>query len=216
MPRRSPKAVDAQSLLLGRLNPCLPTAAPCPPAGPEWLHEIKHDGYRMLAHHDGERARLISRRGLDWAWRFPMIVAAIKALAVRSCILDGELIARDANGRADFQLLRWRRHDDPAVLCAFDLIDLDGRDLQDEPIEERKAELTRLLAKCQPLALVLNRVFDDPGPVVFDHACKLGCEGIVSKRRGSRYARGRTHDWLKVKNPDAPAVQREAEEHWRG
>jgi len=82
-------------------------------AGPEWLHEIKHDGHRMVAHHDGERARLISRRGLDWAWRFPMIVAAIKALAVRSCILDGELIARDANGRADFQLLRWRRHDDP-------------------------------------------------------------------------------------------------------
>jgi ATP-dependent DNA ligase len=100
--------------------------------------------------------------------------------------------------------------------CAFDLIELDGRDLRDEPIEERKAQLARVLAECQPLALVLNRVFDDPGPVVFDHACKLGCEGIVSKRRGSRYARGRTHDWLKVKNPDAPAVQREAEEHWRG
>ena len=77
-------------------------------AGPEWLHEIKHDGYRMLALHDGERARLISRRGLDWAWRFPMIVAAIKALAVRSCIV--ELIACDANGRADFQLLRWRQY----------------------------------------------------------------------------------------------------------
>ena len=108
-------------------KPCLPTAAPCPPAGPEWLHEIKHDGYRMLAHHDGERARLISRRGLDWAWRFPMIVAAIKALAVRSCIIDGELIACDANGRADFQLLRWRQHDDPAILWAFDLIELDDR-----------------------------------------------------------------------------------------
>jgi hypothetical protein len=166
-------------------------------AGPEWLHEIKHDGYR-LAHHDGERARLISRRGLDWAWRFPMIVAAIKALAVRSCILDGELIACDANGRADFQLLRWRRHDDPAILCAFDLIELDGRDFRDEPIEERKAELTRLLAKCQPLALVLNRVFDDPGPVVFDHACKLGCEGdcqqtarfAVCARPNARLAQG--------------------------
>ena len=185
MPRRSPKAVDAQSLLLGRLNPCLPTAAPCPPAGPEWLHEIKHDGYRMLAHHDGERARLTSRRGLDCAWRFPMVVAAIKALAVRSCVIDGELIACDANGLADFQLLRRRKHDDPAIYCVFDLLHLDGRDLRDEPIETRKAELARLLAECQPLALVLNRTYDDPGPVVFEHACKLGCECIESKRRGS-------------------------------
>ena len=93
--------------------------------------------------------------------------------------------------------------------CAFDLIEIDGRDLCDEPIEARKVELARLLGRCRPLALVLNRTYDDPGPVVFDHACKLGCEGIVSKRRGSRYARGRTHDWLKVKNPDAPGVQRE-------
>src|SRR5215831_4307052 len=129
----------------------------------------------MLAHHDGERARLISRRGLDWAWRFPVIVAAIEALAVRSCIIDGELIACDANGRADFQLLRWRRHDDPAILCAFDLIEMDGRDLRDEPIETRKAELARVLDGCRP-GLVLNAVFHDPGPVVFEHACRLGCE----------------------------------------
>jgi ATP-dependent DNA ligase len=70
-----------------------------------------------------------------------------------------------------------------------------------------------MMATAWPLALVLNRVFDDPGPVVFGHACKLGCEGIVSKRRSSRYARGRLSNWLKVKNPDAPAVWREREEH---
>jgi ATP-dependent DNA ligase len=120
-------------------KPCLPTAAPCPPSGPEWLHVIKHDG--LLAHHDGGQVRLISRRGLDWGWRFPAIVAAIKARAVRSCIIDGELIACDTNGLADFQLLRSRRRDDPALYCAFDLIELDGRDLRDEPIETRKAEL---------------------------------------------------------------------------
>jgi ATP-dependent DNA ligase len=106
--------------------------------------------------------------------------------------------------------------DDPAIYCAFDLIAVDGGDLRDEPIEMRKAELARLLTGCQPLALVLNRVYDDPGPVVFEHACKLGCEGIVSKRRGSRYARGRSSNWLKVKNPDAPAVRREREEHSGG
>jgi ATP-dependent DNA ligase len=93
-----------------------------------------------------------------------------------------------------------------------DLIELDGRDLRDEPIETRKAELARVLYGCRP-GLVL---FHDPGPVVFEYACKFGCEGIVSKRRGSRYARGRSSNWLKVKNPDAPAVRREAEEHWRG
>jgi hypothetical protein len=97
----------------------------------------------------------------------------------------------------------------PESVPAFDLIEIDGRDLRGEPIEARKTELARLLTGCQPLAVVLNRVFEEPGPVVFEHAYQLGCEGIVSKRRGSRYARGRTHDWLKVKNPDAPGVQRE-------
>ena len=103
-----------------------------------------------------------------------------------------------------------------AIYCAFDLLQIDGRDLRDEPIETRKAELARLLSGCQPLAVVLNRVYHNPGPIVFEHACKLGCEGIVSKRRGSRYARGRSSNWLKVKNPDAPAVRREREEHWGG
>ena len=100
------------------------------------------------------------------------------------------------------------------TLVAFDLIEIDGLDLRCEPIEERKAELARLLVSCRP-ALVLNRVFDAPGPDVFQHACKLGCEGIVSKRCGSRYVAGRTEHWLKVKNPDAPAARREVEGDWR-
>ena len=196
-------------------KPCLPRAAPFPPPGPDWFHEIKHDGYRMLARRDGGRVRLVSRRGLDWAWRFPMIVAAVEALAVRSCIIDGEVIACDSNGLADFQLLRWRLHHDPAILCAFDLLELDGHGLRDEPIEKRKAELAQLLDGCRH-GLVLNCVFDDPGPVVFEHARALGCEGIVSKRRGSRYAAGRTDNWLKVKNPGAPAMLRKPEEDWGG
>jgi bifunctional non-homologous end joining protein LigD len=69
-------------------KPCLPTSAPSPPVGPDWLHEIKHDGYRMLANHDGSRVRLISRRGFDWGDRFPAIVAAVEALAVRTCTID--------------------------------------------------------------------------------------------------------------------------------
>jgi ATP-dependent DNA ligase len=99
------------------------------------------------------------------------------------------------------------------TFIAFDLLELDGRDFRSEPIEARKAELARLLDGCQP-GIVLNAVFDHPGPIVFERACVLGCEGIVSKRRGSRYIAGRTDHWLKVKNPDAPAVRREFEEDW--
>ena len=102
------------------------------------------------------RASASSRgAGFDWGWRFLTIIAAIDALAVRSCSIDGEPVACDANGLAHFQLLRWRKRDDLPVLCVFDLIELDGRDLRDESIEARKAELSRLLTECQPLALVL-------------------------------------------------------------
>jgi bifunctional non-homologous end joining protein LigD len=126
------------------LKPCLPTRAANPPAGPEWLHEIKHDGFRMIARRDGERARLISRRGLDWGDRFGSIVAAVEALAIRSCTIDGEVIACNGDGLADFELLRYRRRNAVVTLVAFDLIELDGRDLRREPIEARKAELARL------------------------------------------------------------------------
>jgi bifunctional non-homologous end joining protein LigD len=93
------------------------------------------------------------------------------------------------------------------------LIELDDRDLRREPIEARKTALAKLLRRCGP-GLVINVVFEQPGPVVFKHAVALGCEGIVSKRRGSPYSSGRWPHWRKVKNPDAPAVRREAEEDW--
>jgi bifunctional non-homologous end joining protein LigD len=195
------------------LAPCLPTTAAAPPTGPEWLHEIKHDGFPLLAWRNGERVRLYTRNGHNWTTRFPLIARAIELLAVRSCLIDGEAIACDDNGLADFELLRGRRHDGDVTLCAFDLLELDGRELRRVPIEDRKAELGELLAGCGP-GLVLNSVFIEPGEVVFKHACALGCEGVVSKRRGSRYVAGRTDVWRKCKNPAAPAVQREAFEDW--
>jgi bifunctional non-homologous end joining protein LigD len=112
-----------------------------------------------------------------------------------------------------FDRIRYRRHDASVFLYAFDLIELDGDDLRHEPIERRKVFLVRLLAKA-PLGLQVNDHIVKPGDVVFRHACQLGFEGIVSKRLGSRYRSGRTRDWLKFKNPDAPAVKREAEEDW--
>jgi bifunctional non-homologous end joining protein LigD len=91
------------------LKICLPTRAATPPAGPDWLHEVKHDGYRMIAWRDGERTRLISRHGRDWGNGFRVIIAAVEALAIRSCIIDGEIIACGDDGLADFELLRYRR-----------------------------------------------------------------------------------------------------------
>ena len=97
--------------------------------------------------------------------------------------------------------------------CAFDLLELDGKDLRRNPIEMRKALLTKLL-KGSDYSFVLNAYYEEDGEIVFREACKLGCEGIVSKRLGSIYRRGRSRLWLKVKNPNAPAVKREAEEDW--
>ena len=130
-----------------RFDPCLPRPAKQPPAGPGWIHEIKHDGFRILAHRDGDRVRLITRNGFDFADRFTLIVEAIAALPVRSCVLDGEAIAVDADGLSVFDLIRYRQHDRTVTLCAFDLLELDGEDLRRTPLELRKATLKGLLRR---------------------------------------------------------------------
>ena len=195
------------------IPPCQPTRADQPPRTPNWIHEIKHDGYRLMVRRDSSGIRLITRNGNDWTERFPLIVAAVAALRVRSCLIDGEAVCCDQNGLAVFNHLRRRRDDDRVFLYAFDLIELDGTDLRSEPIERRKAALAKLLRRAKP-GLKLSEHLIGPGDVVFQHACKLGCEGIVSKRLGSRYRSGRSPDWVKFKNPQAPAVRREAEEDW--
>ncbi len=143
----------------------------------------------------------------------PAAAAAIAALPARSCIVDSEAIACDANGLSVFDLLRYRRQDDAVTLCAFDLLELDGVDLRSEPIEVRKRTLEGLLRR-QQRGIAFNRHFDGEGAIIYKHACALGCEGIVSKRLGSPYRSGRQDCWIKVKNPAAPAMLREAEEDW--
>jgi bifunctional non-homologous end joining protein LigD len=200
---------------LGIIEPCLPSPAKAPPSGPGWLHEIKHDGFRILARRDSAGVRLITRNGNDFTSRFPFIATALKSLPVRSCMIDGEAIVCDENGLAVFELIRGHGSKTSAVLCAFDLLELDGRDLRRRPIEERKGLLAKLLHHSDSdLGIVLNKHYEEDGAMVFREACRLGCEGIVSKRLGSTYRRGRSPLWLKVKNPKAPAVKREAEEDW--
>jgi bifunctional non-homologous end joining protein LigD len=198
--------------LSGKIEPCLPRLANEPPAGPDWIHEIKHDGFRITARRDGSRVRLISRNGHDLTYRFPLVAAAIAQLPVHPCLIDGEAIVCDDNGVAVLQLIRNFRRGNAATLCAFDLIELNGEDLRQEPIEDRKLALKKLLDKSHP-GIAYNRHFDIEGAIVFKNACKLGCEGIVSKRLGSPYRSGRSADWIKVKNL-APAVKREAEDNW--
>jgi bifunctional non-homologous end joining protein LigD len=198
---------------LGIIEPCLPSPAKVPPSGPGWLHEIKHDGFRILAGRDSAGVRLITRAGNDFSSRFPFIAMAVAKLPVRSCLIDGEAIVCDQNGLAMFDLIRRHGALASAVLCAFDLLELDGRDLRREPIEDRKRLLGKLLHGSH-LSIVLNEHFTEDGEIVFREACKLGCEGIVSKRFGSPYRSGRSPHWIKVKNPKAPAVKREAEEDW--
>jgi ATP-dependent DNA ligase len=131
---------------LPRYEPCLPRPAKLPPAGPGWIHEIKHDGFRIIAHRTGDRVQLVTRAGNSFASRFPLIAAAITALPVRSCVIDGEAIACDENGLSVFDLLHYQRRDQIVTLCAFDLIELDGEDLRPMPIERRKSTLLRPFA----------------------------------------------------------------------
>jgi bifunctional non-homologous end joining protein LigD len=198
---------------LGIIEPCLPSPAKAPPSGPGWLHEMKHDGFRILARRDSAVVRLITRHGNDFTARFPLVASAVAALPARSCLIDGEAIVCDENGLAVFELIRGHGSKTSAVLCAFDLLELDGKDLRRRPIEERKGLLAKLLHDPN-LSVVLNEHFEEDGAIVFREACKLGCEGIVSKRLGSIYRSGRSPLWLKAKNPNAPAVKREAEEDW--
>src|SRR4051794_10690711 len=198
----------------GLIEPCLPTPAARPPSGDEWVHEIKHDGFRMLVRRGGAGTRLISRNGHDFTSRFPLVVLAAYLLPLKSFVIDGELVVCREDGVSCFESLRSRRHDKAAILYAFDMIELDGADLRREPLVRRKERLARALRKA-PVGLQFSEHMEGDAAVIFTHACRLGLEGIVSKRRESHYRSGRSPDWIKLKNPECEAVRREAEEDWR-
>src|ERR1051325_10909357 len=181
---------------LGIIEPCLPSPVKAPPSGPGWLHEIKHDGFRILARRDSAGVRLITRAGNEFSHRFPFIAMAVGKLPVRSCLIDGEAIVCNESGLAVFELIRRHGALASAVLCAFDLLELDGRDLRREPIENRKALLANLL-KGQTTSIVLNEVYEEDGEIVFREACKLGARAslasgsaryiaVAGRRTGSR------------------------------
>jgi bifunctional non-homologous end joining protein LigD len=196
----------------GFVDPCIPFRAPKPPSGPDWVHEIKHDGYRLIVRRDGSAVRLFTRRGYDWTDRYPAIANAAAKLKARSFTLDGEAVVCGPDGVALFDALHRRGRVTDAILQAFDLLELDGVDYRPLPLRQRKDRLARLLARVQ-VGIALNEHTDAGGELVFLHACAMGLEGIVSKRLTAPYRSGPSRDWLKVKNPDSPAMVR-ARDHF--
>jgi bifunctional non-homologous end joining protein LigD len=201
-----------RNLPAGFVVPAQPVEREAPPSGADWVHEIKHDGFRMLVRRDGASVRLYSRKAIDWTARLPAIAAGATLLKAKSFTIDGEAVVIGPDGLTDFEALRRRGAGEVAVLYAFDLLELDGNDLRSLPIETRKATLASLLRK--PGALRLSEHISTDGLRVFAHACRLGAEGIVSKRLGSRYRSVPCDAWIKVRNPASIAVQRERSEKW--
>ncbi len=193
-------------------DPCLPTRVPVPPSGPQWLHEIKHDGYRLMVQRTPTATRICTRHGFDWTNRYRRVIEAAAKLPATSFVIDGEGVILDPNGKSDFDRLHSRRHESEVQLLAFDLLELEGVDLRQEPLERRKAALAKVLQRSRDGIQIVEHIEAVDGATVFEQACKLGLEGIISKRRDSVYRPGRSRMWLKIKNRASPAMQRVWEE----
>jgi bifunctional non-homologous end joining protein LigD len=184
------------------LEPSLAAACVRPPSGPKWVHEIKHDGYRIQARIDGGKVKLLTRTGLDWTDRFRSIANALKALRLSSALIDGEIVVEDDGGKATLGNLQAAlsegRHD---RMCyyAFDLLYCEGYDLREAILLDRKALLEQILASAPASIRLSEHLAEHDGPTILEHTCRLGLEGIVSKRGDLPYKAGRGDHWLKSK-----------------
>ncbi|MBY2918443.1 ATP-dependent DNA ligase [Rhizobium leguminosarum] len=188
-----------------RIEPCLALLKAKPPSGPDWIYEIKWDGYRVAVHIEPNSVRIITRGGHDWTDRFPAIAAAARKLGVGTAILDGEAVVLDAAGRSDFGALQrslggrgGKKASDDAILYAFDLLYFDGHDLTKMELSGRRHLLEGLIGESGGAIRVSQEVEAD-GAALLAAACEHGLEGIIAKHRDSAYRSGRLGDWLKVK-----------------
>jgi bifunctional non-homologous end joining protein LigD len=190
---------------------CLPTSSKAVPAGPEWLHEIKYDGFRLRVERAGDRVRLITKGGYDWTKKYPWIVEAALKNRIKHFVLDGEAVILGVDGVSDFNALHSNKHNDEVQLVAFDVLAMDGADLRKLPLSMRKANLARLLAR-RPEGIFINPFEQgEIGPDLFRKACEFGLEGLVSKHRDRPYQAGRSKHWIKVKNRKHQSYARVAE-----
>jgi bifunctional non-homologous end joining protein LigD len=192
-------------------QPCIPTRGTEVPAGPDWFHEIKHDGFRLIVQREGKRVRLFTRRGYDWSNRYPLITQAALRVRKTAFVIDGEAVVLGPDGISDFDALYGGKRNDEATLYAFDLLSYDGVDLRDETLQIRKLWLSRLLKRSADGIIQNHHDAGAIGPLLFRQACLMGLEGIVSKHRDSSYKTGPSKRWIKVKNPNSPAMRRAKE-----
>jgi bifunctional non-homologous end joining protein LigD len=164
----------------GFILPCQPALAERPPAGPGWLHEIKFDGYRVVARKDGAQVRLWARTTSDYSKAFTRIHDAVAALPVDTAVLDGEAVVMRPDNSFDFEALRSRQGQAEAILIAYDIMELDGQDVRPEPLEEHRKRLAKLLSRSKKA--MRDGIQLSEAITGFRHACWMDLEGIVSKR----------------------------------
>jgi bifunctional non-homologous end joining protein LigD len=196
--RKKPAAIGIiKSAFPDFIEPALAISVEKVPSGDRWLHEIKFDGYRVQVHLANEAVKVFTRRGNDWTKRFKKIAADAWHIAAGSAILDGEIVVPAADGTTDFSVLQneLKGKSTKIVMVAFDLLYLNGYDLRKRPLIERKAHLKKLIDGTD---IQFSESFEVDGSEMYAHACKVGLEGVVSKVRGSRYASGRSNDWVKT------------------
>jgi bifunctional non-homologous end joining protein LigD len=197
----APRGRTANARLPDFIPPALATLHDTAPSGPDWLHEIKLDGYRIEARLDRGKVQLFTRNRQDWTHRFMPIADAVAKLPANSALLDGEVVVEDDKGVSSFSLLQIalkEKRIDRFVYWVFDLLHLDGEDLTGRPLVERKTMLQKLL-RGQSGPLCYAEHFDTEGPHLLEKACAMGLEGVVSKRRDAPYSSGRTENLVKSK-----------------
>jgi bifunctional non-homologous end joining protein LigD len=191
-----------------QFSPAIPTRGTKVPASPDWVHEVKYEGFRLIVHRDGDRVRLLTRNGHDWAGRCPWIVESAIKNRHRQFVIDGEAVILGVDGYSDFNALHSGKHNEEVQLCAFNVLSMDGDDLRKLPLSMRKANLARLLARRPDGIFLSDFEQGEIGPDLFLAACQMGLEGLVSKRRDRPYQAGRSKHWIKVKNRKHPAMAR--------
>ena len=183
----------------GFIEPCLATLRDKAPGGERWIHEIKYDGYRLQLRKDEGDIRFLTRRGLDWTSRFESLVVAAWHIPVRKLVLDGELVVQSESGLTDYGALiadLGEGRSDRFIFFAFDILQLEGRSLRACPQIGRKQVLAALLdGQRGPIRFSPHTEGD--GEALFEQACALGAEGLVSKRKDAPYRSGRNHNWVK-------------------
>jgi bifunctional non-homologous end joining protein LigD len=194
--RRKSEAVGVTAPFPGFIEPELATSVDKVPSGERWIHEVKFDGYRVQVHLRDAVVKVFTRRGNDWTNRFRKIAGDAWHVNAGSAIIDGEVVVPAADGTTDFSVLQneLKGRSKRIVMVAFDLLYLNGCDLRKVPLIERKALLKKIVAKTD---IQFSESFEIDGREMYEHACAIGLEGVVSKVRDGRYSSGRSKDWLK-------------------